>query len=132
MITENLSTLKIHKLTQAQYNKALADRNIDENAMYLTPDEEVDYATKDYVDSKHSKIVVELASSGWVDNYQTVNANGVTVDNIVIVSPDPTSTSYQEYTDCGIYCVSQTAGKLTFRCDTTPNTNIAVNIVVLT
>ena len=39
MITENLSTLKIHKLTQAQYDRELAAGNIDENALYLTPDE---------------------------------------------------------------------------------------------
>lgn len=42
MITENLSTLKIHKLTQAQYDRELAAGNIDENALYLTPDELVD------------------------------------------------------------------------------------------
>lgn len=39
MITENLSTLKIHKLTQAQYERELAAGRIDENALYLTPDE---------------------------------------------------------------------------------------------
>ena len=39
MITENLSTLKIHKLTQAQYDREFAVGNIDANALYLTPDE---------------------------------------------------------------------------------------------
>ena len=39
MITENLSTLKIHKLTQKQYERELAAGRIDENALYLTPDE---------------------------------------------------------------------------------------------
>ena len=38
MITENLSTLKIHKLTQAQYDRELAAGRIDPNAIYLTPD----------------------------------------------------------------------------------------------
>lgn len=38
MITENLSTLKIHKLSQAQYERELAAGRIDENALYLTPD----------------------------------------------------------------------------------------------
>lgn len=38
MITENLSTLKIHKLTQAQYDRELEAGNIDESALYLTPD----------------------------------------------------------------------------------------------
>lgn len=40
MITENLSTLKIHKLTKAQYERELAAGNIDPNALYLTPDED--------------------------------------------------------------------------------------------
>ncbi len=55
MITENLSTLKIHKLTQAQYDTALANGNIDENALYLTPDEGIDlsgYATTDQLNGK--------------------------------------------------------------------------------
>ena len=39
MITENVSTLKIHKLTQAQYDRALEAGNIDETALYITPEE---------------------------------------------------------------------------------------------
>lgn len=38
MIVENLSTLKIHKLSQEQYDNALAAGTLDENAIYLTPD----------------------------------------------------------------------------------------------
>lgn len=53
MNTENLSTLKIHKLTQEQYENALAAGNIDPNALYLTPDEmssASDYITIDQLD----------------------------------------------------------------------------------
>lgn len=39
MITENLSTLEIHKLTQEQYNRALSEGRINEKAIYLTPDD---------------------------------------------------------------------------------------------
>lgn len=39
MIIENVSTLKIHKLTQEQYDRELAAGNLDENALYLTPDD---------------------------------------------------------------------------------------------
>ncbi len=42
MITENLSTLKIHKLTQAQYDREKAAGNLDTTALYLTPDESID------------------------------------------------------------------------------------------
>ena len=45
MITENLSTLKIHKLTKAQYERELAAGSIDPTALYLTPDEENAYVT---------------------------------------------------------------------------------------
>lgn len=40
MITKNLSTLKINKLTQEQYDREHAAGNLDENAIYLTPDDE--------------------------------------------------------------------------------------------
>ena len=55
MITENLSTLKIHKLTQAQYDRELAAGRLDPTAIYLTPDEEVDlsaYATIEQLNQK--------------------------------------------------------------------------------
>lgn len=39
MITKDISTLKIHKLTQAQYERELAAGRIDDTALYLTPDE---------------------------------------------------------------------------------------------
>lgn len=37
--TTNLSTLKINYLTQAQYNTALANNQINDDELYLTPDE---------------------------------------------------------------------------------------------
>lgn len=46
MITENLSTLKIHKLTQAQYERERDAGRIDESALYLTPDEDVSYLAR--------------------------------------------------------------------------------------
>jgi len=57
--TENLSTLKIHKLTQAQYDRELEEGRIDEAALYLTPEEDIDlsgYATEIYVDNAISAI----------------------------------------------------------------------------
>lgn len=41
MITNNLLTLKIHKLTQEQYDREKESGNIDANALYLTPDKTV-------------------------------------------------------------------------------------------
>lgn len=58
MITENLSTLKLNKLTQEQYDRELAAGNIDETALYLTPEEEIDlsgYATVEEMNKKADK-----------------------------------------------------------------------------
>lgn len=50
MITENLSTLKIHKLTQEQYDRELEAGRIDPSAIYLTPDDNTTtgHATPDW------------------------------------------------------------------------------------
>lgn len=55
MKTENLSTLKIYKLTKEQYESRVASGDIDEHAIYLTPDEKIDlspYATKEELNTK--------------------------------------------------------------------------------
>lgn len=60
MKTENLSTLKIHKLTKAQYERELSAGRIDENSLYLTSDEEIGYP----VDSVNGKTgMVQLTAS---------------------------------------------------------------------
>lgn len=41
LIEENLSVLKIHKLAKKQYDKALKEGRIDENALYVFPNEEI-------------------------------------------------------------------------------------------
>lgn len=41
MKTENLSTLKINKLSQAQYDRELLAGNLDEYALYLTPEDDI-------------------------------------------------------------------------------------------
>jgi hypothetical protein len=66
--TTNLSTLKINKLTQAQYDRELAAGNIDANALYLTPDEALDlsiYATAEQLATKAD------ASHNHDDRYYT-------------------------------------------------------------
>ena len=58
MKTENLSTLKIHKLTKTQYKRELDAGRIDENALYLTPSEEVNSVNGKTMDTKIDKIKV--------------------------------------------------------------------------
>lgn len=71
MKTENLSTLKIHKLSQEQYDRELAAGRIDETALYLTPDNTSDpdkYATQEDLDThitdKDNPHGVELSHLG--------------------------------------------------------------------
>ena len=52
MQTENIPTLRIHRLTQDQYNTQLSQGNIKENELYLTPYESPNlsaYVKKDSV-----------------------------------------------------------------------------------
>jgi hypothetical protein len=100
LITENLSTLKIHKLTQAQYDRELSAGNIDANALYLTPDEDVDlsgYATQEQVntaiealDADDLGIYVQSEEpigaedgSVWIDLNETFNDNTLATEEYV-------------------------------------------------
>ena len=68
MITENLSTLKIHKLTQEQYNRALEAGNIDNNALYLTPDD------RNYTDIEiDTKLDAKLDKTEASTTYSTID-----------------------------------------------------------
>lgn len=65
MITENLSTLKIHRLTQEQYDRALEVGNIDPNALYLTPEKEPIFIQNDEpVDAEDGALWLDLDAIG--------------------------------------------------------------------
>ena len=79
MIIENLSTLKIHKLTQEQYDRELSADKLDENALYLTPDKEIDlspYVTKEQIDS------IELITVDDIDTICGASIQVTTADNV--------------------------------------------------
>lgn len=85
MNTENLSTLKIHKLTQAQYDRELAAGRIDANALYLTPDEandSIDYATQQELDDLETLVgtLPEGTSATSVVDYINIKTAGVSTD----------------------------------------------------
>ena len=72
-LTENLSVLQIHKLTEDQYQQILESGNVDETVLYLTPDEEIDlsgYATEEYVDKTIASIPTPDVS-GQIENHST-------------------------------------------------------------
>lgn len=90
MITENLSTLKIHKLSKAQYERELASGRIDENALYLTPDEAVDlspYATIEQLDDAIESALTTDETLIRVDGVLKVNTtNEAEVDNTLPIT----------------------------------------------
>jgi hypothetical protein len=76
-----------------------------------------------------STITVTLTSAWWSSNSQTVSATWVTASNTVIVSPAPSDIA--DYADCGVYCSAQGSGTLTFGCDTAPDGDIVVNVLIM-
>lgn len=75
MITKNLSTLKIHKLTQAQYDEQLVHGLIDENALYLTPDDESGFVSNHTVGSVEelNTLIHTLAMNQEYDTLKSYN-----------------------------------------------------------
>lgn len=93
--------------------------------------EEIKQEAYEYVESwAPIYTTVTLASSGWVDNSQTVTVEGVTKTCIVFVCPDPTDTSYINYALHTVRCTAQDTSSLTFTCESTPSNNINVNVAI--
>lgn len=80
-------------------------------------------------DAIYSTVSVTLPVAGWADHEQTVDVAGVTPNNVVIVSPNPTY--HDDYTNAKIKCLQQYGGKLKFTCKLTPETPILVNVLIL-
>ena len=95
MITENLSTLKIHKMSEAQYRRELAAGNIDATSLYLTPDEEIDlsgYAKLAQLDDKLDK------NLGSAENGKILSVN----ENGDIIPVDIGEKTYKTFADLGL------------------------------
>lgn len=82
--TENLSILTIHKLSQEQYDRELFAGRLDETALYLTPEEDIDlsmYATVEQLNEK-------------ADNEHTHTADEVgALPNTTVIPTVPTNVS---------------------------------------
>ena len=58
---------------------------------------------------------------------QTINVQGVTASNTVLVGPAPVSA--EDYATAGIICTAQGNGTLTFTCQTIPSVDLTLNVV---
>lgn len=72
---------------------------------------------------------VSIAASAWSSKTATVSCSAVTASNTLIVAPAPAS--YAAWGNSKIRATAQTAGQITFTCDTVPTATVSVNIVAL-
>ena len=86
-------------------------------------------ATRAYVNGRHFEAVLTLGLEDWQEGSQEAALPGVTAEDTVMVSPEP-GDSFEEYAQCGVRCVSQGAGSLTFRCQDVPDRALTVNVQV--
>ena len=81
--------------------------------------------------TKHFTRVITIPVSAWVDNEQTVAVNGVLANKekcTVIIGPDWDSGA--ECTECGVDCIAQGDGTLTFQCTHVPGEDVTMNAAV--
>lgn len=80
----------------------------------------------------YTAVSATLVQQNWNSTtlQQTISVSGVTDSNAVIVAPAPND--LQKYSESGVYCSAQASGTLTFECEEIPESNIAVNVLILT
>ena len=135
MITENLSILKIHVLTQAQYERELAAGNIEPNQLYLTPDESEPNPNPDPEPVKTAEVTIV----GDFDDGSYVRINGVNYKGTQTLTVDVGTTIEcfvdSMYCECGrrgndskIYLNDQRVGNFTYNYVVVGDVEISVTI----
>lgn len=79
--------------------------------------------------AQHKAVTVRLPAESWAANMQTVEAEGVTADNDLIVTPKKESKT--AIANAGIDVESQGAGTLTFSCASAPSEDVWVCVLIL-
>lgn len=83
------------------------------------------------VEPKAHKVTLTVAGWDSTAKTQTVSVAGVLADETKqLILPMPTSASMSAYTEAGIMCTGQAAGKLTFTADTVPTAAIEVYVTI--
>jgi hypothetical protein len=91
--------------------------------------------TKDIYNTCFISKVVTLYAADWdgTDNTQVVQLQHVIADEALqLITVRPKEEYVREYHDCNVLCVHQGEGYLTFECDTIPQNDLEVFIMVQT
>lgn len=140
MITENLTTLKINKLTKAQYEAALAAGTVSENELYMTEETNVDLtdlATKEELSTKSNKptiTAVSLLASNWDSSSKTYSLES-TYPNAsydIEVALDSTATSEQVEAFNGAQIVGSATSNIIKAYGDVPTVDIPIILKVVT
>lgn len=97
------------------------------------PTEDTQAANKGYVDGRFASKSITVPASGWSGNLQKVAIEGVTADQTktdVFVAPNPEDDSWMVYLENNVRVYTQFDGALQFKCDTVPNVDLMVSIMV--
>lgn len=74
---------------------------------------------------------ITLVTSAWSSNSQTITVPGVLADETKqLIQPVPAIASQAAYLAAGILCTGQAANSLTFTCQTVPEADLTVYIVI--
>ena len=88
------------------------------------------YVWAKIVDDKPTTKTVTLTALGWSGNSQTLNVSEVSASSYVFCAPLPDGTSDNIWAYCGVKCVTQGSGTLTFSCRETPSVDVSVNLYI--
>lgn len=131
----NIVELLSEKLGKEMFLKASGGAmtgNLDMSGNRVTglaePEGDSDAVPRAYLRNVMRQESITLAADGWAEQRQTAVVSAVTADSIVFVSPAPDS--YTVYGENGLRCIEQSAGSLSFACDTVPEGAVTVHVAV--
>lgn len=86
------------------------------------------------IDNLHTSLTVMLPTV-WTEDaneyYCTVTVTGVTVNNRIIVSSEPTASAMKYWNKCGIYAAEQGINSIIFRAKRQPTENVRANVLII-
>ena len=131
MIIENLTTLKINRLTKAQYEAALAAGTVNENELYMTEETNVDLT--DFA-LKPTITTTTLLASNWDSSAKTYSfeADYPVATYDIEVALDSTATAEQAEAFNGAQIVGSATSNIIKAYGIVPTVDIPVILKVVT